>query len=395
MQFEVKVLRGTESLTALQIDATDTADAVVQAQARGYSVVAVAPLRMRLALRRPRGTFPLTQFSQEFRALLQAGLAVVEALETLAENEQRPDIRRVLMRLVASLHEGRSLSSALQSLPDSFPALYVATVRASEKTGALPEALARYVAYQQQMEQVRRQVVSASIYPVLLIAVGGLVIVFLMAYVVPRFSRIYADVGHDLPLLSRLLLHWGQLLETHGTALLGALLAAALTVGYVMSRTESRQWLLQRIASIPAIGARLKLYYLARFYWALGMLLRGGMPVLAALQMVAGLLPAMLHAQMSLVIASIREGRPISQAMDEQGLTTPVASRMLRVGERTGQMGDMMDRVASFYDDETARWIERFTKLFEPLLMVFIGVVIGAIVVLMYLPIFELAGSLQ
>jgi len=146
---------------------------------------------------------------------------------------------------------------------------------------------------------------------------------------------------------------------------------------------------------LPSIGGRLHIYQLTRFYRSLGMLLRGGMPVVTSLQMVTDLLESSLRGQLLLATASIREGHAMSRAMEQYGLTTPVALRMLRVGERTGRMGEMMERIASFYEDETARWVERFTKLFEPLLMVFIGLVIGVIVVLMYLPIFELAGSIQ
>jgi general secretion pathway protein F len=134
---------------------------------------------------------------------------------------------------------------------------------------------------------------------------------------------------------------------------------------------------------------------LARFYRTLGMLLRGGIPIMPSLNMTAGLLQGNLREQLTQASRKISEGAPISQAMDACGLTTPVSSRMLRVGERTGQMGEMMERIAHFYDDEIARWVDWFIRLFEPLLMLVIGVAIGGIVVLMYFPIFELAGSLQ
>jgi len=146
---------------------------------------------------------------------------------------------------------------------------------------------------------------------------------------------------------------------------------------------------------LPSLGRRLHVYQLARFYRSLGMLLRGGMPVVTSLQMVSDLLETSLRGQLALASTRIREGHALSSAMEQYGLTTPVALRMLRVGERTGRMGEMMERIAAFYEEETARWVERFTKLFEPLLMVFIGLVIGGIVVLMYFPIFELAGSIQ
>jgi len=158
---------------------------------------------------------------------------------------------------------------------------------------------------------------------------------------------------------------------------------------------EVRRWIGTRLWSIPAIGERMRLYQLARFYRTLGMLLRGGTPVVTALDMAAGLLSPALRGSLALAAQSIREGRAISDAMSANNLTTPVGLRMLRVGERSGRMDEMMERVAAFYDDEISRWVDWFTKLFEPLLMAVIGVVIGAIVVLMYLPVFELAGSIQ
>jgi general secretion pathway protein F len=172
-------------------------------------------------------------------------------------------------------------------------------------------------------------------------------------------------------------------------------LLALAGVIYTATRPASKLWLIRKLWQLPSLGRRLHVYQLARFYRSLGMLLRGGMPVVTSLQMVSDLLESSLRGQLTLASASIREGHALSNAMEQYGLTTPIASRMLRVGERTGRMGEMMERIAAFYEEETARWVERFTKLFEPLLMVFIGLVIGGIVVLMYFPIFELAGSIQ
>lgn len=396
MRYEVKAMRGNDGLTALALDAVDANDAAGQARAQGYTVIAIKAKRSWIAWRKQRKSrFPLVLFSQELLALLDAGLALVESLETLLEKELQPDVKKMLTQIVACLYEGHPLSFALQQSAANFPPLYVATVRASEKTGALPEALSRYIAYQSQMDVVKRQVVSASIYPALLACVGGLVMLFLMVYVVPRFSHIYADIGGDIPFLSRLLIHWGRFMEENGALILAGTLLTLGALVYVATRPSFRQWLERKLWQLPAIGAQMYLYQLARFYRSLGMLLRGGMPVVTALQMVSELLQLSLRGKLTLATAGIREGQSISQSMERHDLTTPVALRMLRVGERTGRMGEMMERIASFYEEETARWVERFTKLFEPLLMVFIGLVIGGIVVLMYFPIFELAGSIQ
>jgi general secretion pathway protein F len=146
---------------------------------------------------------------------------------------------------------------------------------------------------------------------------------------------------------------------------------------------------------LPVIGERMKIYQLARFYRTVGMLLKGGMPLVATLKIGADLLHPVLRARLAAAGLSISEGHGVSESLDANGLTTPVALRMLAVGEQSGEMGEMMDRIATFHDEEISRWVDWFTRLFEPILMAVIGIVIGGIVILMYMPIFELAGSLK
>lgn len=396
MQYEVKVLRGNAGLMSVMLEAADVGEAQAQAQAQGYTFIAARARRQwSLFPQWRQAAFPLVLFSQELVALLDAGLSLIETLEALTEKEARPEIRKTLTRIISLLYEGHTLSYALEQSPRDFPALYVATVRASEKTGALAEVLSRYIVYQTQMDGIRRKVVTSSIYPVILAVVGGMVMLFLMVFVVPRFSQIYEDMGSDLPLMSRLLMHWGHFLDKHWALFMAA--AAMLFAGLVFAAAQPscRQWAVQKLWQFPALGKRLYLYQMARFYRSLGMLLQGGMPIIAALQLVGGLLQASMREPLALASTRIQEGGSISQAMDRHGLVTPLALRLLRVGERTGRMGEMMERIAAFYEDETARWVERFVKTFEPLLMTFVGLVIGIIVVLMYFPIFELAGSIE
>jgi len=395
VRFELKAVRH-DGVVSLDYQALDERDAVQQAQSQGYTVLTVRPSRT-LASFWPgiRETFPLVLFSQELLVLLDAGLPLVESIETLAEKERKRDIKTVLMRIAGILRQGQTFSSALQQFPEAFPTLYVATIRASEKTGSIGQALGRYVAYQTQLEAVRKRLMNASIYPVLLMLVGGLVSLFLLVYVVPKFSHIYEERSVDLPLFSQLLIGWGRLLEGHGLlvmAVLGGILALAVYVSClkaVRSRIAAILW------RIPAVGDRLRVYQLARFYRTLGMLLRGGMAVVPALELASGLLHAGLREGLTVATRAISEGHSFSQAMEQNGLTTGVALRMLIVGEQGGNMGEMMERAAAFHEEEVARWVDWFSRLFEPLLMAFIGVAIGIIVILMYLPIFELAGNLR
>jgi general secretion pathway protein F len=394
MRFQVKAVRDAGAIEVFECDAMDVQEATRQAAGRGLTVLKVS----RSGVLRASGggaRFPLLLFSQELAALLEAGVPLLEALETLAEKERAASARGVLAQLITTLREGRPLSAALEQLPAVFPLLYVATVRASERTGDLAPSILRFVDYQSRLEVVKKKVINASIYPALLIGVGGLVCLFLLLYVVPRFSQIYQERSADLPLFSRLLLAWGNFADAHGTLVIA--LAAALAAAVVATARSGalRSRLLGLLWAWPAAAERLRAYQLVRFYRTTGMLLTGGIPVVGAFEMAAGVLDARMRGALEAATRAVRQGKPIAAALEAHGLTTPVATRMLAVGERSGNMGAMLDKVALFHEEELSRWIEWFSRLFEPLLMTAIGLVIGVIVILMYMPIFELAGSIR
>src|SRR5512141_1297718 len=266
MRFEVKAVREGSGVVALSLDAADMKDAAGQAQAQGYDVLSVKSRRLSLKLPARGARFSLMLFSQELRALLDAGLTQVEALETMVEKERHPHNRNILQRVIEKLYEGHPLSYALQQFPEIFPPLYIATIHASEKTGDLDESLARYIDYQSRMDVVRKKVVSASIYPMLLLGAGGLVTLFLMFYVVPRFSKVYEDIGSELPFFSRMLMQWGQLLETHRTLVMAAFAGGVAGTVYMVTRPGFRQSVMRTLWRIPAVGERIRVYQLARFY---------------------------------------------------------------------------------------------------------------------------------
>lgn len=393
MEFRAKALGTDNGIAIYPVEAVDEADARRQLGERGLRVITMSSQRRWRT--KAAGRVPLVHFTQELVSLLDAGLPLTESIDALSEKESDPAVRRTLAQIRTRLFEGMTLSTCLAEFPGSFPPLYVSTVRASEQTGAIREALVRYVAYQQQVDLLRKSVVNASIYPVVLAIAGTLVTVFLMAYVVPRFSGIYEDLGSDLPLASKLLMQWGQLLQTHGWAMFAGFAAAVCLLGYGVTRPRVREEFGRRVASIPALGERLRIYQLARLYRTVGMLLRGGTPAVNAFDMSAGLLGAALRPSLAAATRAVREGQSMANALEQHGLTTAVAARMLRVGERSGNMGEMMERIAAFYDEELGRWVQFVTRLIEPVLMTVIGLIIGVIVVLMYFPIFELAGSIR
>jgi general secretion pathway protein F len=366
VEFRVKALDGSRSVVSCVLDAVDEFDVRRQLTLKEMRVISVAPLR-RLRLPKRATQLHLAVFSQQLVSLLDAGLSLVESLEALAERDSNSGTQHTLERVLGRLYEGQTLATALSEHPEVFPPLYVASVRASERTGALQEALTRYIAYAEQADALRKTLVNACIYPAVLLGAGLLVTLFLMGYVVPRFSSIYEDVGTDLPAASRLLLEWGQLIDAHTGLMVILTIASVGGAIYLLTRPATRAKVGDWVTRIPAVGRQLHLYQMARLYRTTGMLLRGGMPAVAALQMSAGLLRAGSRPAFAAATQSVREGQSLAQAMERNGLTSPVAARMLRVGERSGNMGEMMERIASFCDEELARWVAIVTRLIEPI----------------------------
>jgi general secretion pathway protein F len=389
MQYQVRALTA-DGVVQRAFDAAGPDAAAELARAQGLINLSVG--RGRGAAGR-RGAFSLALFTQELLALLGAGLGLIESIQALAERQSAGSA--ILQRVIEQLRAGRPLSAALADQPALFPALYVETVRAAEQTGALAEALSRYVVYAQQMEDVRQKLVSALIYPALLLGVGVLVALFLLGYVVPRFSSIYLELGREMPWASRMLFSVGAAIDRNPWF---AILAAGACVAAATAavRAEAvRARALRTVLAVPVLGENLRTYRIARLYRTLSMLLRGGVPLVSALRMVSGILDAESRQRLDAARAEVAAGRPLSSALDGHGLTTGIALRMLQVGERSGDLGGLMAQAAHFHEQELARWVERATRLFEPVLMMIIGLMIGGIVVLMYMPIFELAGSLQ
>ncbi|HEX8963563.1 MAG TPA: type II secretion system F family protein [Rhodocyclaceae bacterium] len=400
MRYQITAYRRDEGVTTLVLEAANGDEAAASATAQGYDVVSLKALGgWKLATRR-EAAFDLLLFSQELRSLLEAGLSLIESLAALSRKEGAGSAkRRQIEALIRQLRQGQSFSAALRQFPSVFPPLYLALVAASEQTGDLGGALGRFIDYRGRMDAVKKRLTSASIYPALLLGVGGFVILFLMTYVVPRFSKVYEDLGGQLPLMSRLLLEWGGLIERYGFEMLAAVAVAGVAVVAIFRR---RNWgwrtLLQGLLNLPLMAPvreRFRDYALARFYRTMGLLLEGGIPVVTAMGMSRDLLGQEMAAPLDRALEEVRGGVALSEAMEKNRLAPAVASDLLRVGEKAGDMGEKMIRIADFHDDETARWAEWFSKLFEPLLMLTIGLFIAFIVVLLYMPIFELAGSVQ
>ena len=395
MQFEIKALHPTDGIVLRRVEAGSRPDAEKAISAEGLEIVSIRQrFHLSFQLFNPL-PLDVLQFSQELELLLAAGLSLVESLDALLRKSRDAAARNVLASLLTDIRAGKSFSTTASTRPDLFPPIFTALMSASEQTGGLQEALRRFITYRAQIDAVRKRVIAAIIYPSLLITVGGLVIAFLMLYVVPRFSQIYEDFGSDLPWMSKLLMEWGTVVHGRGLLIVTVTLTVLASLAVLFKRTNTTHWLWKTVSSRSLLRTSLQEFVLARFYRTLGMLLQGGIPIVNALRLSRVLLPKQDQAGVDAAILEIREGLSLSSAMEAHGLAPAIASDLLKVGERPGDIGQKMTRIADFFDEETSRRIDIFVKLFEPALMLAIGLFIAVIVVLLYLPIFELAGNLQ
>jgi general secretion pathway protein F len=396
MRVHLDVVRGRDAPRSIELEAASVDEARQLAVQQGFAVLAVKAAafdaRQLLGLRGAR-SFDVLVFVEQLRDLLGAGLSPIEALDTLeraADGHHLP----VLRLLTGRLRGGSRLSDALAA-DGCFPALLVALVRAAELTSDLLQALTRFLEHQQRVAELRHRITSVAIYPLLLTGVGSAVLLFLLLYVMPRFARIFDSMTGELPWSARAMVWWSQWLGAYGLWLAVAmgLVVAASVVAVLTPSVRARS--VRRVLGWAPLRDRLRTYFLARWHRATGMLVSGGIPLPEAIALSNGLLPEGLRAGGAETERSLRAGLSPADAHALAGMITPVSEQLLRAGERTGDMGSVLIRIAQFHDAEVARTLERQMRALEPIVMMLIGVGVGTVVVLMYMPIFDLAAAIQ
>lgn len=339
-------------------------------------------------------TKELISFNQELLALTKAGLPIIRSLDTIIERTGEKRFLDVLKDVRESVRGGASLSDAFEKFPQVFPPLYVATIRAGEKSGDIVFSIKRYIEYLKKMEGVRKKIVSASIYPAILVFVAVGVILFLLTYVVPTFSRIYLETGANLPYPTRILISVTTFLKDYFLLFFSMLVAFIVSMS-LYARTEDGRRRLDLIKlNIPFAGGILTGFAISKFARTLSTVLGGGIPLVESLGMVAGVLDnKVLEEKAHNAIRRVEEGSSLTDAVDAEGLMPPLAVKMLGVGEGSGSLGEMLLDIADFYEEEVDSKLSALTTMIEPALMLIMGVMVAAIVIAMYLPVFKLAET--
>ena len=344
----------------------------------------------RLGVRERAGASLLVE---QLRDLLVAGLSLIEALDAL-RGSATASSQGAVDGLAVRLRSGQPLSVAIAA-SGSYPDMLVALVRTAELTSDLPRALTRYLDHERRAYELRHRIVSLAIYPLLVLAVGAGVFLFLAFYVMPRFAVIFQGMTGILPWSAQAMVWWSGLLAAHRLGVLATAAALVAAIIAVAMTPSARAWLLQRLLDFAPLRTRLRTYFLARWYRTTGTLLQGGIPLPEALGLSRAVLPAALQPGGAAVERAVRDGHSPAEAHRRGNMTTSVAEQLLRAGERTGDLGNVLTRIADFHEAQVTRQLERAMRTLEPLVMTLIGVGVGTVVVMMYLPIFELASAVQ
>lgn len=328
--------------------------------------------------------------------LLRSGMPILDILASLVQESDPSSTKSVLHDVRDAVEGGSSLSEAFALYPDYYPRLYVASVASGEKTGDLPHTLQRYLTYQQRMAQLRDRLKSAALYPLVLVAATVVVLLFMIFFVIPNFIQIYADAQVSLPMLTRFVLGAADLVVRGWILVLLAFAGGYLGLWHFYHSSKGKGVLDEIKLKMPLLGSLYRLSGLVNFCRTTATILSSGLPLVEAMQLARGVLNnAFLQQHIGRVVSALIEGDSLGAGLERNQVFPPIAVRMLATGEKTGTLTQMFEEVAAYYEAVIDHRLERLASLAEPLILLFVGLVIGGIVVAIYLPIFQLAGTVR
>ena len=331
--------------------------------------------------------------NQQFNTLIKAGLPILKSLDLLANRASSPKLRPVVAQIRDRVREGKSLSEAVAEV-GVFSKIYSTAILAGEKSGNLPGVLDQYIAYQRVSTGVRKKILASLVYPVLLISVAIVIVTYLVTAVIPKFALLYRDLGAQLPTPTRLLI---ALTVDYRFVFLGvvALMAFAAAAVFLWSRTEEGGTTLDRFKfRLPVIGDTLLKFQVAQFSRTLSTLLTGGTPLVAGLQTASDAITSkLLRATVGQATQMVREGESLHSALASKGVMPEMALDMIEVGESSGALSPMLNSVAEFYEEEVNLRLGALVSLIEPILLIFMGLLVAFILISLYLPIFSFSTT--
>ncbi|MDI6872821.1 type II secretion system F family protein [Candidatus Solincola sp.] len=367
----------------------------------GYFVIAVEEERVPITKREIRIFQPkvkskdITVFTRQFATMINAGLPLVKCLSILSEQTESPVLTEVISDVQHEVEMGRSLSDALSKHPNIFKDLYTSMVKAGEIGGVLDDVLLRIANTLESEDEIRRRIKSAMTYPAAMFAISILLLFVMLIFVVPIFEKMFRDMGATLPFLTRIIVGISHFLASwKGLILLAVVIGGVVLLRRWLKTPAGRRKLDSLKLKLPVFGPLLHKMSLSRFSRTLGTLVASGVPILQALEITSSTVGNVLVAEaVENVRAGVKEGESIAKPLSQSPLFPPMVTQMLAIGEETGALDTMLNKVSDFYDSEVSSTVEALTSLLEPVLIVFLGVVVGTIVISLYMPIFSLISQ--
>jgi type IV pilus assembly protein PilC len=336
----------------------------------------------------------LITFNQELLVLIKSGLPIIQSLDTILERVDNLRLAEVLEVIRDDIKGGSSLSEAFERHPSTFSHLYIASIRAGERTGDLPQTIKRYITFLKKTEGFRKKVITAMFYPAILMGVAFSAVTVLLVYVVPTFSQVYADAGSQLPAPTQVLIAFTSVLKRYFLLLVAAIFMAGYLFKKWSAKPAGRYAVDTFKLKIPVIGDIFTKYSIVSFTRTLATIIESGIPIVESLKMsVATLNNMVLETKMLAAIRKVEEGVSLSVAIDGARLMPSLALRMLSVGESTGALEEMLEGISDYFEEDLDQRLHLLSTAIEPAIMILMGLVIGAIIVTMYLPVFKIAGT--
>jgi len=332
-------------------------------------------------------------FNQELATLLKAGMPLAQSLDILRQRVAHPTLKAVLDSVYEKVQSGTALSDAFAEHGDLFPPVYSASLMAGERSGSLDSVIRRYVAYEKLIGAARRRTISALIYPAILVTMMTILIGIIVLRVIPAFSDFYATFDRPLPLLTRIIVGFSNAIASN-ILIAGPAVVLLLVGGFLWFRQPKRKAVLDRwVLGIPWFGATARKFYTSQIARMLSTLLGGGIPLVHSLEIaVRSTSNRYMGDGLDEVRRRVQEGQSFAGALRARQVFPDVAVKMVEVGESTGALQDMLNSLAEFYDEEVETEVERVTRLIEPTMLVVMGIIIAAVVLALYMPLFELTS---
>jgi len=391
--------RTTQGSTAGEIEAPDRTAAVAELRRKAILVTQIkekagGPARAAGVGGRFGGKVKdkeMAIFTRQFSTMVDAGLPLVQCLTILAEQSESKTLRTVTSRVAGSVEAGSTLADALRRHPKTFDELYVNLVEVGEAGGILDTVLQRLSVYIEKAAALKRKVKSAMIYPLTIVGVAFIVVIFMLTFVIPTFAKMFAGMGADLPLPTLIVIRLSDFATRFWWLIIGAAIGIVVGIRAYYKTEGGRSLIDALVLKLPVFGTLIRKVAVARFTRTLGTLVSSGVPILEGLRITARTAGNRVveHAVLE-TRASVTAGKTLAEPLKASTVFPPMVVQMISVGEQTGALDAMLNKIADFYDDEVDTAVTALTALLEPMMIVFLGVVIGGLVIAMYLPIFRL-----